>query len=319
MKLGVYLPSKVPLSVRSYVTHVLAGLPDVEVVRFAPGDPLPDADLIWDPSLSGGKAPSHRRVDKPFVFTLHGASPFALPAKDVYRSWRGALLGNLRKLVYRLLWRRWVDAPVITVSRFAQREVEAIFGLRNVTVIYHGVDHAVFRPADGSPGDYLLHVSAYRSVKNVRRLFEAYRDLPTPKPRLMAVVPHFPLDKTFTNVEIVRDSYSHAQLAVLYQNALAFAFPSLRESFGMPIIEAMACGCPVITSNTSACAEIADSAALLVDPRSVEDIAAAMQRLIDDASLRHSLRQRGIQRAAQFSWETCAQEHRRVFERVAGS
>lgn len=95
-------------------------------------------------------------------------------------------------------------------------------------------------------------------------------------------------------------------------------FPSLRESFGMPILEAMACGCPVITSNISACPEVAGDAALLVDPYSVDDIAGAMKRLIEDEPLRQSLRQKGLSRSRQFTWRKSARDHLKVFEKIAG-
>jgi glycosyltransferase involved in cell wall biosynthesis len=84
----------------------------------------------------------------------------------------------------------------------------------------------------------------------------------------------------------------------------------------MPILEAMACGCPVITSNSSACAEIAQDAALLVNPYSVDEIAKAMGMIVEDASLRETLRKKGIERASFFSWQKCAKEHLKVFEKV---
>jgi glycosyltransferase involved in cell wall biosynthesis len=84
----------------------------------------------------------------------------------------------------------------------------------------------------------------------------------------------------------------------------------------MPIIEAMACGCPVITSRDTACAEVAGDAALLVDPRSVSDIAAALRRFMDDEPLLKALRQKGLARAQNFSWQKSAHEHLTVFQKL---
>jgi glycosyltransferase involved in cell wall biosynthesis len=107
---------------------------------------------------------------------------------------------------------------------------------------------------------------------------------------------------------------NHGELVTYYKRAVGFIFPSLHESFGMPILEAMACGCPVITSNTTACKEVAGDAALLVNPYSVDEITSAMERLVEDSALRRSLREKGIKRASMFTWKKSAQEHLKVFE-----
>jgi glycosyltransferase involved in cell wall biosynthesis len=93
------------------------------------------------------------------------------------------------------------------------------------------------------------------------------------------------------------------KLPSLYRGAEALIFPSLYEGFGLPILEAMACGTPVVTANITAMPEVAGNAALLVDPTSVEQIASAMARIASDSSLRQELRENGSARAAQFPWE----------------
>ncbi len=99
-----------------------------------------------------------------------------------------------------------------------------------------------------------------------------------------------------------------AQLAYLYSRAEALVFPSLIEGFGMPVLEAMSAGLPVITSNRGALAEVAGDAALRVDPSLPEDIAAAMSRISTDATLRRELKEKGLRRATQFSWQKTARE-----------
>ncbi|MBC7240010.1 MAG: glycosyltransferase family 4 protein, partial [Chloroflexi bacterium] len=95
-------------------------------------------------------------------------------------------------------------------------------------------------------------------------------------------------------------------LPALYQGADVFAFPSLYEGFGIPVLEALACGTPVVTSNTSSMPEAAGDAALLVDPTDVEAIAEALWRLLEDASLRNALRARGFEQVKRFSWVASA-------------
>ena len=99
-----------------------------------------------------------------------------------------------------------------------------------------------------------------------------------------------------------------ADLPALLSGALAFVFPSLYEGFGIPVLEAGACGVPVITSNTSSLPEIAGDAALLVDPHDVDAIAEAMRRLVTDDALRSELARRGLENVQRFSWEKCARE-----------
>jgi glycosyltransferase involved in cell wall biosynthesis len=107
-----------------------------------------------------------------------------------------------------------------------------------------------------------------------------------------------------------------AKLPSLYRGAEALIFPSLYEGFGLPVLEAMACGTPVVTANATAMPEVAGDAALLVDPNSVEQIARAMEQIVSDTTLRQQLRHKGLRRAAEFSWPSTAA---RVRELINGS
>jgi glycosyltransferase involved in cell wall biosynthesis len=109
-----------------------------------------------------------------------------------------------------------------------------------------------------------------------------------------------------------------ADLPAIYSAASVFAFPSLHEGFGLPVLEAMACGTPVVTSDTSSLPEVAGEAALLVDPTDDAAIAKAIARVYDEPVLRQLLSQAGIERAAEFSWEACAAATLRVYRRILG-
>jgi len=110
-----------------------------------------------------------------------------------------------------------------------------------------------------------------------------------------------------------------AEIVELYRRCAVFVFPSTAESFGMPLVEAMACGAPIIASNTTAIPEIAGDAALLCDPTDPRDIAAEILRLLDDPTLRQSLSARAILRAKTFSWSDCARRTAAVLREAAAS
>jgi glycosyltransferase involved in cell wall biosynthesis len=111
----------------------------------------------------------------------------------------------------------------------------------------------------------------------------------------------------------------HADLPAVYSAASAFLYPSRRESFGLPILEAMACGTPVITSDAAAMPETAGEAALLVDPDRPSDLAGAMRRVVADTRLRRRLRDRGLRRAGTFSWERTARRLLRAYEEMGAT
>lgn len=324
MKLA-YFDYTLDISVRVYienVTRTLEGL-GVELLPFdSRMAPPREADLYWDPRLTGGTPPwwRLRAAGKPVVATLHDGVPqLSIVPWEYYRDLGSASRGLYGVAKRFVAWRHWRGrcAALIAVSEYAREEARRNLRLRaeNIVPIYHGINHVLFRPGNGS-GDsapYFLHVSAYQPKKNFRRILAAYAALPaTDKPRLRAVVPGYP-EGTANGVDIVREALPQSELVPLYQNALGFLFPSLHESFGMPIVEAMACGCPVVTSGRGACAEVAGDAALLVDPYSVDDLRRAMGSLLADNGLRDRLREQGLRRARSFTWRQSAEGHLRVF------
>jgi glycosyltransferase involved in cell wall biosynthesis len=207
-----------------------------------------------------------------------------------------------------------------------------------ISVIYHGVS-ADFKPAGitekarvrarhGLPPDYFLYVGTVNPGKNLIRVLEAFDVLQKTagwKYKLVAVArtdlryrDFYRFWESFPGRAGVHllDYVEKPDLPGLYSGAHALVFPSLHESFGFPLLEAFACGTPVITSNSSALPEIAGNAALLVNPHSVEEITAACRQLTSDAALRQALVEKGFLRIRDFSWRTCAQQTLGVYEGV---
>ena len=332
LRVAVVTRREEPLSFRNYRESVLAalGAGALEAWPCAPEGPLPPGvDLVWDPGLGMGRPPRLLgRAPAPVVATLHGLRHFSLPSAEIATGALERAQVALARLRRRREWRRLAGrvARIVAVSHWGAGEIERALGIprERIRAIHHGVAHAVYRPQGeraSHPRPYLLHVSSYQRKKNLERLVAAHARLPAAeRPDLVLVVPDYAGPRLVQpGVVLLRSRLAPAQLAPWYRGALAFAFPSLHESFGMPILEAMACGAPVLTSKVTACPEVAGEAALLVDPRSVEEIAQALLRLTRDGALRARLRELGLARAAQFDWATCANEHARLFAEVVGA
>lgn len=327
MKIAVYTHPGDPLSIKNYAGNIirLLNAMGVQSEIFHDDTSMPAADLYWDPRAAGGAPPLKYMVasGKPYVVTLHGCAPSSVPAREYFPSYKKAFFGMIQNAYGYHKWKTLKHRPegIITVSEYAKYEICRYLPLHQDQVfpIFHGVDHELFNTSGGGTTEhpYLLHISQYQPKKNFMRIVEAYSSLEVPgKPDLVAIVPGYENMIEAEGLVISNTPLSQQELAGYYKDAIGFVFPSIQESFGMPILEAMACGCPVITSNITACPEVSGDAALLVDPYSVDDIARAMKDIILDAELRKTLAAKGRERASGFTWQRCAEEHLRVFEQV---
>ena len=230
---------------------------------------------------------------------------------------------------------------VIVVSAYTGGLVQERFGLPadRVRCIPNGV-HERFHPAEDVEGiqgvaarygiqpPYLLFVGTMEPRKNLVRLVEAFgRTGSGPvrehtlvlagKPVWGAEELHAAVARMGADVRIRMPGYvATDDLPALYAGATAFLFPSLVEGFGIPPLEAMACGCPVLTSATPALIEVVGDAAMTVDPHDTDAIAEGIRRLVEDRDLRDRLRTRGVRRAKEFSWDRTAAETLAVLEAV---
>jgi glycosyltransferase involved in cell wall biosynthesis len=295
------------------------------------------SDAVFAPNFVPPPTRS-RRV----ILTVHDLAFRRFPetAPMATRRWLTRLESSLRRA-----------AQVIVVSEQTRRDLlESCPGLaarltERLTVVPLGVDADTFRPAPPDAveaarrryavdGPYLLSLGGIEPRKNLPALIRAYAALPQDvRPTLVIVGPVAPWNPEGWNLVrpsleelpphvrdrvVVTGYVSEVDKVALLSGAEALVYPSLYEGFGLPVLEAMACGTPVLTSNVSALPDTAGKAALLVDPHDGEDIAAGMERLLTDGVLQGTLRDAGVARAAEFSWDETARMTADVLRRGSG-
>lgn len=230
-------------------------------------------------------------------------------------------------------------AAILAVSEHTRREVIGLLGVDPARVVVTpNAARAHFRPPDpvalqrfraqkGLPERFILYVGTVEPRKNLVSLLEAYARLPADLqvPLLIGGGKGWLYQPLFERLEqlglgdrVQTVGYlDEAELPLWYAAATLFAFPSIYEGFGMPPLEAMACGTPVLTSNGASLPEVVGEAGLMVAPLDIDAMAAALERLLHDTDLRAELRARGLQRARQFAWQHSAERTHAVYTRVA--
>jgi glycosyltransferase involved in cell wall biosynthesis len=279
---------------------------------------------MWEqidlPASTRGKFLFSPANSGPFFYTnqavtIHDASVFAVP--EAYtRTFRAKYIQTFKKLVRS-------TKLILTNSCFSQRELSHFLGspTSRFSVVLEGGDHlnetlsdsAVLQRCGLSKNAYIFSVANQSNHKNLARILQVAEQMDN---QIQFVVAggvyakvfqpsaHQPVSKNVHFLGYVNDS----ELKALYENALAFIFPSTYEGFGLPLLEAMNCNCPVLCSNAAAIPEVAGQAALYFDPNDVDEISALIKKLLVDPDLQADLKYRGRTHAPNFTWEKTARK-----------
>jgi glycosyltransferase involved in cell wall biosynthesis len=215
---------------------------------------------------------------------------------------------------------------IITVSEFTRQQVISLLGVEppRVHVVHHGTRRLTFPALDRQ--NVILNVGAIQTRKNIARLVEAFEAVDPSWCLVLAGSAGFGSAEILARIEsspareriTVTGYVSPEELAAWYAKASIFAFPSLDEGFGMPVLEAMAAGVPVVTSNRSALPEVAGDAAILINPESTDELIESLRRLTQGEELRKSLARLGAERARLFTWEKAVAETWDVYRGLLG-
>lgn len=288
------------------------------------------------------------------IDVFHGLIDYVPPtrsAKSILTVHDTAYLRNPELLKARWVWRMNIYTPlianradlIITISDFSKYDIVELLGIPEdrVRVVYHGVSpHFVpieektvieeIKQKHGIEGSYILFVGVLEPRKNITRLIEAFNELKNisdfPHKLVIAGPEGWLCQDIFRKVkepglesDIILTGYvPHADLPALYSGADLFILPSVSESFGIPVLEAMACGTPVVGSKACALPEVVGDAGILVDPYSIQDMAEAMYKVLSDSNLQAELRKKGIERVKNFTWEKTAKRTLGIYREVSG-
>jgi glycosyltransferase involved in cell wall biosynthesis len=214
---------------------------------------------------------------------------------------------------------------ILTVSQFTKSQVVGLLGVaeQRVRVVHHGCGASASLASFASEREpVILHVGAIQKRKNIARLVEAFESLDTGWKLVLAGSQGYGAEEILARIRaskaagriVVTGYVTERQLTEWYARASIFAFPSLDEGFGMPVLEAMAAGVPVVTSDRSALPEVAGNAAILVDPEEPEALREALRRLMTNEGLREKLICTGRVRAQLFTWEKAACETWKAYQ-----
>ncbi len=277
--------------------------------------------LLWRGARGDVFHALNQRVDEGCpartVATFHDL--FVMTAEYSTGEFRARFEGQAREAAAR-------SARIIAVSEFTAGQVETLLGVERsrIRVIPHGVDWPERVPGPERREQTILFTGAIQKRKNVERLVEAFEGCEPGWKLVLAGAAGYGAEEILARIArsprrewIETPGYvSEGELRRLYESAGVFAFPSLDEGFGMPVLEAMAWGVPVMTSNRSAMPEVAGQAALLVDPAETESVRDGLRKMTEDEGLRGRLAELGRARSAKFPWKLAVEKTWAVYQEL---
>jgi len=292
-------------------------------------------DIVHFPNQHFGRYASFLRI--PYIITVHDLIRYF----DLKGYGTFIHRPNLRDRFYFNLDYKGIKKAtrIIAVSQATENDLIHYLNIphERISVVYEGVDHRVFQPIPHRRYEepYILFVGTEHPRKNFTGLVKAFSQLKG-EPRFkdlklvkvgraggqeadfrgqtMGVVDALGLVGEVIFTEFI----SGGELPAYYSGAEVFVLPSLYEGFGFPPLEAMACGCPVVTSNTSSLPEVVGEAGIMVNPYDTDSLAQAMRRVLTDDKLRDDMVRKGLEQAKKFSWERAAEQTLEVYNKVAG-
>lgn len=314
-----------------FSTEVLSRLKNIDIISKGPF-PLSIKNFVWQTYLNLRAKRKHYTVffnpgfnptwcsSIPFVFTIHDLIPLRL--KHSYANKR-------KKLFFEYFIKPATKKAhkIITVSEYSKKTIIEWTNLppEKIIVAPCGLSPAFIPQGERyNPGfPYLLHIGNTKEHKNVSRLIKAFAEAKIDpqfklictgslSKELYSLIARLKLDHRV----LVHTHLTEQKLASYYRGASGVIFPSLYEGFGLPIIEGMASGTPVLTSNVTSLPEVAGDAALLIDPYSVEAISVGITQLINDSSIREKLIHKGLERVKLFCWDKTAEKIQNILDAV---
>lgn len=275
------------------------------------------------------------------VVAVHDLIPYLLPKLSLSSN---PLVRKQQDLYFYLQKKAIINSSshVITMSNNSKKDLANVFGIKNdsISVTYESVE-ATYKPVPkpetldilekyGVDGDYIFCHAGFSPYKNVLRLVEAFFEFSKYNPGVSLVLggayqmddSHYKeingvLGKYLLHDKVIFTGYiPEEQLPAIYSGALLFVYPSMYEGFGIPLLEAQACGVPVVCSNTASLPEVVGNSAVVFDPLSVADMAEKLAKVYANEGLRRELVEAGFTNVKRFSWSRCAKETLKVLEDV---
>ncbi|MBC5992111.1 glycosyltransferase family 4 protein [Pontibacter sp. SD6] len=297
---------------------------------------VPKCDIFWSPHYNVPLLPIKAKIR---IVTIH----------DTYHLAFSNNLSPLQKIYSKILFKgaSTLSDKIITVSRFSENEIYKYTAAKetSVTSIHNGVDKTLFNIKDSQvtghrlaslypllPSKYLLYIGNVKPHKNLSSLVKAFASLNNKIGNDIGLVIVGKKSGFITGdnelIELIEtDSFLKSNvfftghvpekhLPILYAEASIFVFPSIYEGFGLPPLEAMSCGCPVLASDAASIPEICGEAAMYFSPHDTEDLSKKIQLLLTNNKLREEMKAKGLKQALLYDWETTAEKHIAVFNNV---